>query len=845
METETKPLALTYAQFLERKIDVAPLVGLDVQADQISSALKPHQRDSVLWALRGGRRALFAAFGLGKTVMQLEWARIVAERTGGQVLIVAPLNVRREFYDDATHILHQQPPVYVKTQAEAESLGARVPVVITNYERVRDGDIDPRRFAGVTLDEAATLRSFGSKTYQVFLDKFKGVRYKLVNTATPSPNRYKELIHYAGFLEIMDTGQALTRWFKRDSTKANNLTLYPGREREFWIWCASWGLFLQKPSDLGYSDEGYSLPPLEVRYHRLQTDLADAGSEPNGQMKLMRDAAFGLRDAAREKRESIGARVAEARRIIAEAPADEHFVLWHDLEAERHALTAALPECVDIHGTMDLEERERRVEAFAYGETRLFATKKSLSGSGCNFQRYCHRAIFLGIDYEFNDFIQAIHRIYRFLQTWPVVIDIIYMDSEDDILRVLKQKWRQYDELTETMAGIIREYGLGTAAMESLKRTIGVERVEVTGEHYRAINNDCVEELKNWPDNSVDMILTSIPFGNHYEYSPSYNDFGHNPDDDAFFQQMEYLTPNLLRVLRPGRVAAIHVKDRILFGNATGLGMPSVEPFHADTIAHFRKHGFVFFGMVTIVTDVVRENNQTYRLGWTEQCKDGSKMGVGCEEYLLLFRKLPTDTSKAYADMPVKKSKDAYTRAQWQIDAHGFWRSSGDRLVTKTELQAAPVSKLQDLYRRYSRQNVYSYEDHVALAKQLDADGRLPATFMVCAPGSWTDSVWDDINRMRTLNTSQRLKKRELHICPLQLDVVERTINRWSNPGDLILDPFGGLMTVPYMAVKMDRRGAGIELNSDYFRDGLGYLQEAEAERDAPTLFDLMEGVAN
>ena len=365
--------------------------------------------------------------------------------------------------------------------------------------------------------------------------------------------------------------------------------------------------------------------------------------------------------------------------------------------------------------------------------------------------------------------------------------------------------------------------------------------MEVTGEHYRAINNDCVAELKAWPDNSVDMILTSIPFGNHYEYSPSYNDFGHNPDDDAFFQQMEYLTPNLLRVLRPGRVAAIHVKDRILFGNATGLGMPSVEPFHADTIAHFRKHGFVFFGMVTIVTDVVRENNQTYRLGWTEQCKDGSKMGVGCEEYLLLFRKLPTDTSKAYANVPVKKSKETYTRAQWQIDAHGFWRSSGDRLVTKAELQAAPVSKLQDLYRRYSRQTVYSYAEHVALAKQLDADGRLPATFMVCAPGSWTDSVWDDINRMRTLNTSQRLKKRELHICPLQLDVVERAITRWSNPGDLILDPFGGLMTVPYMAVKMDRRGAGIELNSDYFRDGLGYLQEAESERDVPTLFDLME----
>lgn len=753
---------MTYREFLEQKIDVAPLSGLDAAEDELNPVLKPHQRVSVLWALRGGRRALFARFGLGKTAMQLEWCRLVQKHAGGKALIVLPLNVKREFVDDAEHLLHMPPPVYVRNMAEADAADA--PILMTNYERVRDGDIDPRRFTAVSLDEAATLRSFGSKTYQVFLDKFKGVRYKLVNTATPSPNRYKELIHYAGFLEIMDTGQALTRFFKRDSTKANNLTLYPGREREFWIWCASWGLFLQKPSDLGFSDEGYSLPPLDIRYHRLDTDLADAGCDRDGQLKLARDAAFGLRDAAREKRESIDARVAEAKRIIDSDP-DAHFVLWHDLEAERMAIKQTIPDAVDIYGSMEVEEREKRVEDFAYGRTRIFATKKSLSGSGCNFQRHCHRAVFLGIDYEFNDFIQAIHRIYRFLQAQPVIIDIIYMDSEAEILRALKQKWRQYDALTETMEQLIRQYGLGTAALETLKRTIGVERVEVTGNQYRAIHNDCVEELKTWPDNSVDMILTSIPFGNHYEYSPSYNDFGHNPDDEAFFHQMDFLTPNLLRVLRPGRVAAIHVKDRILFGNATGLGMPSVEPFHADTIRHFMQHGFVFFGMVTIVTDVVRENNQTYRLGWTEQCKDGSKMGVGCPEYLLLFRKLPTDRSKAYADVPVKKSKEDYTRAQWQIDAHAYWRSSGDRLVTKAEVEAAPVDKLQAVYRQYSRDHVYSYDDHVRLAKELDQEGRLPATFMVCAPGSWTDGVWDDINRMRTLNTSQRLKKQEMHIC--------------------------------------------------------------------------------
>lgn len=829
--------AVTYKEFLENKIDIAPLSGIDVDEKEINSALKPHQRVSVLWALRGGRRGIFARFGLGKTVMQLEWCRILQKHEGGQALIVMPLNVLPEFRADAADILGMESPPYCRTMAEVKA--CTNPIILTNYERVRDGDIDPKAFTAVSLDEAATLRSFGSKTYQEFMVKFKGVRYKLTNTATPSPNRYKELIHYAGFLEVMDTGQALTRFFKRDSTKANNLTLYPGREREFWIWCASWGLFLQKPSDLGFSDVGYDLPPLNVHYHKLESVQRKAEFDMDGQMKLGHDAAMGLADAAREKRDSIDIRTAETARIVQQNP-DEHFVIWHDLEDERRALKRAIPEMVDIYGSMDLETREQRVVDFAQGRTRLFGTKKSLSGSGCNFQRYCHRAIFMGIDYEFNDFIQAVHRIYRFLQTEPVTIDILYMDTEGEILLALKRKWKQYEELSTKMEEIISEYGLGSLALDSLKRTIGCERVEVRGTNYTAIHNDCVEEVRTWAENSIDLYVTSIPFGNHYEYSPSYNDFGHNPDDAAFFEQMDYLTPEMLRTLKPGRVAAIHVKDRVQFGNVTGMGMPTIEPFHADCIAHFIKHGFAYFGMITVVTDVVRENNQTYRLGWTEQCKDGTKMGVGCPEYILLFRKLPTDHSKGYADVRVSKSKDEYTRARWQIDAHGFWRSSGDRLFGREELERVPVSKLQSVYRKYSRDTVYNYEEHVKLAENLDKDGRLPSTFMVVAPGSWDESVWDDINRMRTLNTSQSQRRQQMHVCPLQLDIVERLIERYSNPGELVADPFAGLFTVPYMALKMGRCGKGVELNADYFRDGVGYCESAEAEQETPTLFDLI-----
>ena len=832
---------MEYLEFLKSKIEIAKDSGFALDPERINKALKPHQKDAVLWALKGGRRALFESFGLGKTAQELEFCHQAAEHMKGRALIVLPLGVKQEFTRDAVKLLGYEKPEYCRTMAEV--MEAKSQIIVTNYERVRDGDIRPDYFCATSLDEASVLRSFGSKTYQTFLDKFKNVPYKLVATATPSPNRYKELIHYAGYLEVMDTGQALTRFFQRDSTKANNLTLYPNMEDEFWLWVSSWALFITKPSDLNteYSDEGYALPPLKVNWHELPIKYGDS-IEKDGQMKLFNEAAAGLKEAAQVKRESIPQRVRKMKEIIDDSP-DDHFVLWHDLEKEREAIKKEIPQVVDIYGSQDYDLREKRVIDFSEGNTRLFATKKSLSGSGCNFQRYCHREIFLGIDYEFNDFIQAIHRCYRFLQEKPVVIDIIYMENEREIKEVLLEKWKNHNHMVEKMTDIVKKYGLSSAGIEKrLERKMGVKTVRVEGKKYTAVHDDCVEETRRMEDNSVDLIHTSIPFGNHYEYSTNYNDFGHNKDTDRFFEQMDFLTPELLRVLKPGRVAAVHVKDRVLFGNATGTGMPTIEPFHALCIEHYMKHGFQYFGMITVVTDVVRENNQTYRLGWTEQCKDGSKMGVGCPEYILLFRKLPTDRSTAYADEPVKKSKEEYTRARWQIDAHGYWRSSGDRLISKEELKDLPVESLQQVYRKYSRENVYDYAEHVKLAEDLDEQGKLPAIFMVVAPGSWNQmEVWDDINRMRTLNTTQSRRRAQMHVCPLQLDIVERIIDRYSNKGDLVYDPFGGLMTVPMTAVKMGRRGYGCELNPDYFRDGVGYLQEAENEIDAPTLFDFID----
>jgi hypothetical protein len=824
-----------YADFLKAKIRLAPVSGFEIEDADVNSMLKPHQRDIVKWAVRGGRRAIFAAFGLGKSVMQIEILRIVTEKVQGRGLIVLPLGVRQEFRRDGKML-----GVDIKFIRRIDEAG-ETGLYMTNYETVRDGKLDPNEFQAVSLDEASVLRSYGSKTYQTFLSLFSASRFRFVATATPSPNRYKELIHYAGFLGIMDTGQALTRFFQRDSTQANNLTLYPHKEREFWLWLNSWAIFLQRPSDLGYSDEGYDLPPFKVIYHEVQTNLADGGEDRDGQALLFRDSAIGVIGASKEKRDTLGARIAKMREIL-DAAHDDHFILWHDLEDERRAIEAAVPGAVSVHGSQDLNAREQSIIDFSEGKFQYLAAKPVIAGSGCNFQRHCHKAVFLGIGFKFNDFIQAVHRIHRFLQSRPVEIHIIYAESEREVLRALQAKWERHDQMVEKMTEIIREHGLDQlSAADALTRSIGIERIEAKGGGWLVANNDCVEEVRSMPDASVDLIVTSIPFSNHYEYTPSYNDFGHTDSDKHFFAQMDFLTPELLRVLKPGRVYACHVKDRILFGNVTGMGMPTVNPFHAKTLFHTVSHGFAYMGMIQVNTDVVRENNQTYRLGWTEQCKDGTKMGVGSPEYVLLFRRLPSDTSRAYADEPVKKDKIDYTRARWQVDAHAFWRSSGDRLLTPDELASMGPDLLAKTFTEWSLKNVYDYETHIRFGEALEARGALPSSFMSLAPGAHSNWTWHDVNRMRTLNGEQSRKGLEFHICPLQFDIVDRLINRFSAKGELVFDPFGGLFTVPYRALKLGRRGRAVELNGGYFLDGIKYLEVMEREIAIPSLFDALE----
>ena len=837
---------MEYLEFLTNKMAISHETGFEIKDEDLTPSLYPHVKDTVKWAVKGGCRAIFSSFGMQKTVTQLEIIRIILKYKGGKGLIVCPKRVVVEFVSQAKKHLNIEVS-YVRTMQEVKQCPNDI--MITNYERVRDGEdgarIDPNYFMVTSLDEASVLRGFGTKTYQEFLPLFSKVPYRFVATATPSPNRYKELIHYSAYLGIMDSGQALTRFFKRDSTKANKLTLYPHKETEFWIWVATWALFLTKPSDLGYPDDGYQLPELRVHSEIVEVDNSTAGTEKDGQVKMFRNAALSLQDAAKERRDNMPAKIDKVIEIINRPEnKDDNFLIWHDLEDERKELCKQIEGCKAVYGSQDDNEADRIIDDFKEGRLKYLAAKPEMLGEGLNFQYHCHKAIMF-IDYRFNDKFQAVARIYRFMQQHPVDLYLVYAESEQEIYKSFIQKWQQHKDMVEKMVNIIKEHGLfGLDAQEKLMRYMFSKREIREDNLYTAINNDNVLECKNMEDNSVDLIVTSVPFSNHYEYTSSFNDFGFNTDNDEFFKQMDFLTPELLRILRPGRLACIHVKDRVLFGNATGDGMPTIDPFSDMCVFHYIKHGFRYMGRITIDTDVVRENNQTYRLGYSEMCKDGSKMGVGCPEYVLLFRKLPTDTTRAYADIPVTKEKFGdYSLARWQIDAHSDWKDSGNRLLTFDDVKNLGIDQIRRFFRDYSKEHIYNYEDHVAFAEELEEHNKLPRTFMAVDPVSHKDYIWDDVVRMKTLNSRQSQKNLQMHICPLQIDIVNRLIERYSNKGDLVFDPFGGIQTVPYCAVKLGRKGLSTELNYEYWKDGLAYLREAERDVTSPTLFDLVNAI--
>lgn len=846
----------TYEIFLKNKVVIAPEFGIDVSNLQLTEKLFPHQKDIVHFCIKGGRRAIFASFGLGKTFMQLEIAKQIILETGKPFLIVCPLGVAGEFKRDNRKLDTGYDIDYITDTDDFDN--PKVQIYLTNYERIRKGDVVADWFGGVSFDEASILRNLQTETTNYVLKHFSKVKYRFVATATPTPNDYIEILNYADYLGVISRGHALTRFFQRDSKKAGNLKLYENKKDEFWKWVSTWAAFINTPADLGYDSTGYDLPELNIIEHCITYDLQYQPVDKWGVPILFKDNTKSLLEVSKEKRDSMPARMNKVSEII-EQYQDDSFIVWHHLEAERAILERNFKgtDYVSVYGSLPNVEKEKLVIDFSEGKHKYLLTKPKISGSGCNLQ-ICHNMIFAGIDYKFNDFIQAIHREYRFGQEHVVNVHIVYTNNEYEVLKTLKEKWANHLELNKQMIELVKENGLNSELIKSqMERQIFKNSKKVVfNEGVTVYNNDTVvvhSDKKEMPDNSVDLYLTSIPFGDHYEYSDNYNDFGHNHGNDKFFEQMDFLTPNMLRCLKPGRIAAIHVKDRIRYSYQNGTSFTTIADFSGQTVSHFQKHGFYLLGKITITTDVVAENNQTYRLGWTEQCKDASKMGVGLPEYVLLFRKAPTSADNSYGDNPISKFKgdgsdkeelpidaDIYTKALWQLDAHAYQRSSGDRYLSKEDLKKFDVKRIVAKWKQINQSEIYDFSEHVRICEEMDEMEKLSSTFMTLPVHSNSDYVWTDVNRMNTLNTHQANAKKEKHICPLQFDIVDRLINRYSMKGDVVCDPFNGLGTTSIRSLKAGRKAIGMELNPEYFSDSLYYIKSLIYKMNVPTLFDML-----
>lgn len=843
-----------YYEFLTSKIKVAEKQGIEIDRSLLHPSSKPHQVDIVEWVLNLGAGLVAADCGMGKTHMAIEWARILHHYRGGKYLIVTELGAAETF-------VHPDPEIgegarlgvkleYVTNQAEA--LASDCVIIVTNYERVRMGEFDFSGFAGVWLDEGNYIKNMASETTDSLQRQLWKVRFKVVATATPSPNEVLELINYAHVLGICDRGQILTRFFQRNSTKAGELTLHPQHEDDFWLWVHSWMIAIEKPSDLGYSDEGYELPELKVFWHEVKLNKAvDARPDRDGQTKMFATGGAGsLPDEAKIKRESIDVRITKCLEIIFDGGAEtkDHWIIWHHLEDERKALHKIFHHhrsYGDIYGSQDWKTREKRIVDFSKGHLQLLGTKPDLSGVGCNFQKHCHKNIVLGINHDWDALYQLMKRTHRPFAMGPdVEVHILFTPEEDHIVKNILAKWAQHNLQRDKSRELVKKYGLSHAAqIQERRRSFKVDRKVWKGKSYELVNNDCVPEFTAMADNSVDMILTSIPFGNHYEYTDKYNDFGHNTSNDDFFRQMDFLVPQLLRVLKPGRIAAIHTKNRIHYGSVTGLGFSVLHRFTHKTCDCFEKHGFFTLGHHYVQTDVVAENNQTYRLTFGEMLKDATKMGAGIPEEIWIFRKAPSSNSNAYADDPVTKNIDEYSLAHWQADADCAWRSSGNRYLMPHELPALGLDRIQRWWKQFSKEVIYDYDAHIELLQSLDKAKKLSRTFTTLPIQSNSGWVWDDVNRMHGLNAEQRLRKKQNHICPMPFDEVNRLISLYSNPGELIADPFGGIGTTGVCAIKKNRRAFLTELNDTYANCGATYLKESEYKNQLPTLFDLITDI--
>lgn len=653
---------MTYAEFIAGKHHRADLAGKEVR--DTHPMLKPFQRDVVKWACRKGRAAVFLDTGLGKTFIQLEWARLLGERT----LIVAPLSVARQTVREARKIgLDVR---YVRNQAEIDDDHL---LYITNYEMVDHFELS--WFGAVVLDESSILKAIDGKTRRKLIGLCRDVPYKLACTATPAPNDRSEIGNHAEWLGICTTAEMLAQFFIHANKQQHRVMLdgstvttklgndhgqewrLKGHARtEFYRWMSSWAMSMRKPSDLGYDDNGYVLPPLTVTPHWV-----DAEFTPDDQ--LFFTSLEGIRGRKQVRRATIGDRVAELAESV--NANEDQWIVWAGMNDEAAAATAALHGAIEVRGSDEPERKAEVFEAFQDGKHRVLVTKGRIGGFGMNFQQ-SHRMAFLGLDDSWEMYYQCIRRQLRFGQTRPVDVHIVLTNMEAEIYENIIRKERMASEMVDELISHVR--GFEQSEIHGSELGSGYMTADMRGRDWTAMLGDSCERLKEIGESSIDLSVYSPPFADLYTYSPSERDLGNSRGWDEFFVHYGFIIREVLRVTKPGRLSCVHVSDIPAMSVKDGyIGM---KDFPGRVIAAHEADGWTFVGRAFVQKDPQAQaiRTKSKALLFVQLRKDSADSRPAIADQILIFRK-PGDN--AVPVRPVEnREMDNETWIEW---AHGIW----------------------------------------------------------------------------------------------------------------------------------------------------------------------------
>lgn len=725
-----------YLEFLKTKQKSHTFSGFDIDLDDLNKSMFDFQKFIVKRSLKAGKYAIFADCGLGKTLMQLEWANQVYRHTGRPVLILAPLSVSGQ------------------TIGEGEKFGINVckysgtnrPIQITNYEQL--DNIDCSIFSGIVLDESSILKNFEGATKKLILDKFSKTPYKLACTATPSPNDPMELGNHAEFLDVMSRNEMLAMYFVHDGGETSKWRLKGHATKLFYQFVGSWSIMLNNPSDIGFDMKGYDLPALNIIERQIITPKRENGS-------LFNDAIISATNFNAELRLTKKERLNEVVKIINDNP-NENFIIWIKQNEEGEMLRKLLPEAIEVKGSDSNEWKENHLLGFAQNKFRILISKTKIASFGMNYQN-CRNQIFASLDFSFEGLYQAIRRSYRFGQKNEVNIYLITTDTMNNVNQAIQTKQKQFEIMQHEMSKAVNANISG-----NLIQTSDFDIEEEKNEWYHIKRGDCVQLIKEIKDESVGLSVFSPPFAELYTYSSHLEDMGNSKDYNEFLTQFGFLVNELYRVMMQGRNVAVHCMDLpIQKGKEGFIGL---RDFSGMILKSFEDAGFIYASRVTIWKDPVVEMQRTKALGLLHKQvkKDSTMSRVGIPDYVMIFRK------------------------------------DGERNnpVTNTDI---PV----DLWQKYA------------------------------------SPVWMDINYSNTLQgfRNGREENDEKHICPLQLDTIERLIHLYSNKGDVVFTPFMGIGSEVYQAVKMGRKAIGFELKESYFDLAKSNINSAVIEKSQITLF--------